>query len=359
MAILNKPLEGPRAPAKIKVIGVGGGGCNAVRRMMAEQTPGVEYIVVNTDIKSLESVQNALSIQIGDHLTHGFGAGGIPAVGEKAAEEGHITLKKAVKDAELVFITSGMGGGTGTGAAPVVAQIAKESGALVVAVVTTPFSFEGHKRLETAMAGIKRLKPEVDNIIVVHNDRLLHFVDHDAGMEEAFRMADEVVTQGILSVSEVVNVPGEINVDLADVKSIMGIRGTALMAIGVGDGQRSALDAAEVAIANPLIDISIKGAKGVLFHFAGGPDLTLGMVNEAGELIREQADREAIMFFGMNEPKEELRGKCKLTLIATGIKNGNHDGTLHRLGEAFKKVTPGIHFEAPSALKRGHPERRY
>lgn len=321
--MLNRRIEADRkAPAQIKVIGVGGGGCNSVRRMLHhERVPGVEYIAVNTDIKSLDSLSGeAISVQIGEHLTHGFGAGGDARVGAKAAEEGQIVLKRAVKDAELVFITVGMGGGTGTGAAPVVAQMAKESGALVIAVVTTPFAFEGKKRLDVALSGISRLKAAVDNIIVVHNDRLLQLVNHDTSVGNAFAMADEVVSEGILSVSQLVNVPGEINVDLADVKVVLGIPGTALMAIGQAQSNHAAMDAVEQAISNPLLDVSMKGARGILLNFLGGSDLRIGEVNEAATLVARQADPKATIFFGMSAPNEELVGKAKVTLIATGIK---------------------------------------
>ncbi len=336
--MVSRLVDGASAPARIKVVGVGGGGCNAVRRMITHKVPGVEYVVANTDIKSLDTVPGALSVQIGEHLTHGFGAGGDPRVGERAAEEGTMILKKALKDAELVFITAGMGGGTGTGAAPVVAQAAKASGALTIAVVTTPFSFEGKKRLELALAGVRRLKPEVDNLIIVHNEHLLQYVEHNASIENAFATADEVITQGILSVSMLVNVPGEINVDLADVKAVMGIPGTALMAIGTGEGQHAAADAAEQAIANPLLNLSMKGAKGVLFNFAGGPDLTLGAVNDAANLIAQVADPNALIFFGMTAPNPEMEGKIKLTLIATGIKAQIHEGWFTEAGHSIKEA---------------------
>lgn len=307
-----------RPPAMIKVIGVGGGGCNAVRRMAAQQVVGVEFVAVNTDIKSLESVQGITALQIGEELTHGWGAGGKPEVGAESAEKGKETLRKYVKDADLIFVTAGMGGGTGTGAAPVVAQIARESGALTVGVVTTPFTFEGKRRLEQAISGVGNLKKNVDNLVVIHNDRLLQMVAEDVPMRQAFAMADETVMQGILGVSSVINVPGEINVDLADVKALMSIPGTALMAVGNGAGGRAALEAANQAINNPLLDLSMHGAKGVLFNVAGGKDLTIGQVNAAGELIAKAADPEAIIFFGMgNDPSME--GKARITLIATGI----------------------------------------
>ena len=313
-------LSVERAPARIKVVGVGGGGCNCVRRMLAHNVPGVEFVVVNTDIKSLESVTHGATVlQIGENITHGWGAGGEFDIGEKAAEESSTLIKKALKNAELVFLTAGMGGGTGTGAAPYVAELAKQMGALVVGVVTTPFSFEGTRRLSQAIAGVARLRRHVDNLIVIHNDRLLQFVDHDAGMTEAFQTADEVVSQGIVSVSELINVPGEINVDFADVQTIMSSPGGALMAMGLGRGSMGALEAARQAVTNPLLNLSIRGAKGVLFSVKGGDELTLGGVNAAGELINSAVDKNASIFFGMSiDPS--LGDMVKLTLIATGLK---------------------------------------
>ena len=309
-----------RAPARIKVIGVGGGGCNCVRRMLQHDVPGVQYVMVNTDIKSLEPVAHVAEVvQIGQKSTRGWGAGGDARMGEKAAEESATQLRNSLKNAELVFITSGMSGGTGTGAAPYVAHLAKEMGALVVGVVTTPFSFEGRRRIGEAIAGVSRLRPYVDNLIVIHNDRLLQYVSHDAPMMDAFRTADEVVTQGILSVSELINVPGEINVDFADVRSIMGCPGGALMAIGTGTGKMGAVGAAKQAIANPLLNLSIKGAAGVLFSVKGGRELTLGSVNAAGELIGKSVKKDAAIFFGMSLD-ESLEDSVKLTLIATGLK---------------------------------------
>jgi cell division protein FtsZ len=309
-----------RAPARIKVVGVGGGGCNCVRRMIQHDVRGVQYVMVNTDIKALENHNpNVEVVQIGARSTRGWGAGGDPRVGERAAEESATDLRNALKNAELVFITAGMGGGTGTGAAPYVAHLAKEMGALVVAVVTTPFSFEGSRRIGDAIAGVSRLRPYVDNLIVIHNDRLLQYVSHDAEMIEAFRTADSVVTQGILSVSELINVPGEINVDFADVRSIMAHPGGALMAIGQGRGRMGAVEAARQAIANPLLNLSIKGAKGVLFSVKGGEGLTLGAVNASGELIGKSVRKDAAIFFGMSIDRS-LEDDVKLTLIATGLK---------------------------------------
>ena len=328
-----------RAPARIKVIGVGGGGCNCVRRMLSQTVPGVRYVMVNTDIKSLEPVAHVTDVvQIGEKVTRGWGAGGDVKMGERAAEESATDLRATLKNSELVFITAGMGGGTGTGAAPYVAHLAKEMGALVVGVVTTPFSFEGSRRISEAIAGVGRLRPYVDNLIVIHNDRLLQYVNHDAEMIEAFRTADEVVTQGILSVSELINVPGEINVDFADVRSIMEHPGGALMAMGRGTGKMGALEAARQAIANPLLNISIKGADGVLFSVKGGHELTLGGVNAAGELIGKSVKKKAAIFFGMSLD-ETLEDNVKLTLIATGLKEKDY---MRSFSSRVRSFVPGL-----------------
>jgi cell division protein FtsZ len=317
---VHEAAEWERAPARIKVVGVGGGGCNCVRRMVESEVPGVRYVMVNTDIKALEpSNPKVHSVRIGAKATKGWGAGGHAALGERAAEESASDLRTALKDAELVFVTAGMGGGTGTGAAPYVAHLAKEMGALVVGVVTTPFSFEGRRRISEANSGLQRMRPFVDNLIVIHNDRLLQYVNHDAQMIEAFRTADEVVTQGILSVSELINVPGEINIDFADVTSVMTNPGGALMAIGESQGKNGPLEAAKQAISNPLLDLSVNGAKGVLFSVKGGEALSLGGVNAAGELIRKSVQRDASIFFGMSID-HSLEDRVKLTLIATGLR---------------------------------------
>ena len=338
--LMESTLRWEQAPARIKVVGVGGGGCNCVRRMLDNEVPGVKFVMVNTDIKALAppAYGDVEVLQIGARVTHGWGAGGDAKMAELAAQESEDDIRAALKDAELVFITSGMGGGTGTGAAPYIANLAKEMGALVVGVVTTPFSFEGSRRVGLASTGVSRLRPYVDNLIVIHNDRLLTYVNHDAEMMDAFRTADEVVTQGILSVSELINVPGEINVDFADVRSIMAHPGGALMAIGSGRGKMGAVEAVRQAMANPLLNISIKGARGVLFSVKGGKSLTLGAVNAAGELVGKTVRRDASIFFGMSVD-QSLDDSIKLTLIATGLKD---DGMGNSFGGRMRNIIPGM-----------------
>ncbi len=345
--------EGREAPASIVVVGVGGGGCNAVMRILREPpVPGVGYVCVNTDIKSLQRVKGAKVVQIGERLTRGLGAGGDPEVGGQAADTDRAVLRNAMGQPDLIFITSGMGGGTGTGAAPVVAEIARRTGALVVGLVTTPFSWEGSRLLEAAMAGVGQLREKVDNLIVIHNDRLLELMGKDVPMEQALIRADEAVMYGILSVSELVNVPGEINVDLADVKNIMKIPGRALMAIGEAPEPNGALEAAKIAVNNPLLNLSIDGALGVLFCVNGGSTLTLGEVNAAGEFIAGKISPRAIIFFGMVN-SEAMQDKVRLTLIATGIpenKGGRRDTSL------WRQTAPAA---APAAATRTAPKNPF
>lgn len=308
-------------PANIAVIGVGGGGCNAVIRMMRERSvPGVRYVCVNTDIKSLERAEEsgAEAVQIGARFTRGMGAGGNPDVGNKSAEMERLALKRALGQPDLVFVTAGMGGGTGTGAAPVVAEVAKTTDALVIGLVTTPFAWEGSRRIDMALAGASRLKDKVDNLIIIHNDRLVDMLGEDISMEDALVRADEAVMHGLLSIAELVNVPGEINVDLADVRSIMEIPGLALMAIGEADSPKAALEATKKAISNPLLHISIDGANGILFCVNGGPSMTLGDVNAAGEHISSRVDQHAAIFFGMVND-QRMEDRVRVTVIATGI----------------------------------------
>jgi len=311
----NHQLEGF---AQIRVIGVGGGGCNAVNRMIQANMMGIEFITINTDAQALLLTQAQHSIRIGDKLTRGLGAGGNPAVGAKAAEESAEELYEVLKGSDMVFITSGMGGGTGTGASPVVAQIAREVGALTVGVVTKPFSFEGNKRRVAAEEGIANLKQHVDTLITVPNDRLLQVANNKMSLSDAFRLADDVLRQGIQGISDLITVPGLINLDFADVKTIMSSAGSALMAIGEANGESRALDAAHMAIASPLLDIDISGARGVLFNITGGTDLTLFEVNEAADVISKAAHPEANIIFGaVQDPSFD--GKVKITVIATGF----------------------------------------
>ena len=315
-------LNFTEAPATISVIGVGGGGCNAVMRMIKDRTiPGVRYICVNTDVKSLGKAPDGVQlVYIGERLTHGLGAGGNPEVGAQAADTGKEAIEKAIAGSDLVFLTVGMGGGTGTGAAPVVAEMVRRTGALTVAIATTPFSWEGARRMETAMSGLSHLREKVDNLVVVHNDRLLKIRKKDVSILEALKIADQVVMQGVHSVAEVVNMPGEINVDMADVKSIMKLPGTALMAVGEAEGPGAALQAAQIAVNNPLVNLSIDGAKGILFNVKGGSNLMLGEVNAVGEFIAHKVAPDAIIFFGMvNQTNTQQQDHVGITVIATGI----------------------------------------
>ena len=311
-------LPNVEAFAQIKVIGVGGGGSNAVDRMIDSEVRGVEFITINTDAQALLRSQAPVRIRIGDRVTRGLGAGGNPSVGQKAAEESQEELTEALRGADMVFITAGMGGGTGTGAAPVVAGIARELGALTIGVVTRPFSFEGSRRRQNAETGIDALKERVDTLISIPNDRLLAVVDKRAPMTDAFKMADDVLRQGIQGISELITVPGLINLDFADVKAIMSNAGSALMAIGHGSGEGRAAEAARMAVASPLLDIDINGAKGILFNITSGEDLTLFEVNEAAEIITRAADPEAQIIFGTAiDPR--MSNDVRITVIATGF----------------------------------------
>ena len=313
----NHQIEGF---AQIRVIGVGGGGSNAVNRMIQANMVGIEFIAINTDAQALLLTDAPHRIRIGDKLTRGLGAGGNPSVGSKAAEENAEEIYEALKGSDMVFITAGMGGGTGTGASPIVAQIAREVGALTVGVVTKPFTFEGKKRLLSAEEGIANLKQHVDTLITVPNDRLLQVADKRTPLSDAFRLADDVLRQGIQGISDLITVPGLINLDFADVKTIMSAAGSALMAIGEAEGETRAIDAAQIAIASPLLDIDISGARGVLFNITGGMDMTLFEVNEAADIISQAAHPDANIIFGaVQDPSYD--GKVKITVIATGFEN--------------------------------------
>src|SRR5438270_551897 len=303
--------------ASIKVIGVGGGGTNAVNRMIRGQVQGVEFLTVNTDSQALQQAQASVRIQIGEKLTRGLGAGGNPSVGQKAAEESTEDLYDSLRGADMVFITAGMGGGTGTGAAPIIAQIAQDVGALTVGVVTKPFSFEGSRRRAAAEEGDANLKDRVDALITIPNDQLLKIADHKMSMTDAFALADEVLHQGIEGISDTITKPGMINLDFADVKAVMSHAGSALMAIGRAGGENRAIEAAQAAVSSPLLEVSISGAKGVLSNIAGS-DYTLHEVNQAAEVIQAAADPDANIIFGA-VIDERLQDEIQITVIATGF----------------------------------------
>lgn len=315
MSINGRELEGV---ARIKVIGIGGGGSNAVSRMFKDRVPGVEYVVMNTDVQALMGSDVPTRIRIGDQITKGMGVGGNPEKGEMSAEESREEIYDLIRDCDMVFVAAGMGGGTGTGSAPVIAQIAKETGALTVGVVTTPFSFEGARRIRTADEGIKELKHHVDTLLVIPNERLHTICEEEITAENAFKMADDVLRLGVQSIAELVTVPGEINLDFADVQSVMRDSGPAWMSIGWGMGDNRARDAAQQAISNPLLDVSIDGAKGILFNIVGGSDLKLTELHEAAEVIQRVVDPDCNIIFGMVTDLK-MENEIKLTVIATGF----------------------------------------
>jgi cell division protein FtsZ len=303
---------------RIKVVGLGGGGSNAVTRMVRDGVDGVDFIAMNTDAQSLAITEAPTRIQLGEKLVRGLGAGGDHTVGHKAAEENRDEIKEVVQGAEMVFITAGMGGGTGTGAASVVAEVAKQSGALTIAVVTKPFGFEGSHRMKNAEEGIQMLMPLVDTLIIIPNDRLFTMCDQKTGVDAAFRLADEVLSNGVQAIAQVITVPGMINLDFADVRAIMKDAGPAWMSIGKGSGPNRAIDAAKSALASPLLDVSVSGAKGVLFNITGGDNLSLFEVNQAAEVIKQSVDPDANIIFGVVRDTR-IDKDIKITLIATGF----------------------------------------
>lgn len=319
--------------AKIKVVGVGGGGCNAVDRMVDEGMQGVDFVAINTDAQALMLSRASTRVRIGEKLTRGLGSGGDPEMGRKAAEESAEDLYNVLRGSDMVFITAGMGGGTGTGGAAIVAQAAKEVGALTIGVVTRPFTFEGSRRIQVAEAGISKLKEQADTLIVIPNDRLLQIVDKHSNLQGAFKMADDVLRQGVQGISELITVPGLINLDFADVRTIMSEGGAALMAVGVGKGEDGARVAAEQAISSQLLDITIDGARGILFNVTGGPGLTLFEVNQAAAIIKETAHPDVNLIFGaVIDPT--LKDEVRITVIATGFER---TGVPHRRVEVPEK----------------------
>jgi cell division protein FtsZ len=309
----------PNFAANIKVMGAGGAGNNALNRMISTGLKGVEFIALNTDSQQLKKNNAPIKMQIGSKLTKGLGSGANPEVGKKAAEEDREKIRELISGADMVFITAGMGGGTGTGAAPVIAEIAKENGSLTVAVVSKPFLFEGYRRKIQAETGLNELKEVVDTLIVVPNQKLLSIVEKQTSLVEAFNLADDVLRQAIQGISDIITIPGLVNVDFADVKAVMSQSGGALMGTGIGSGDNKAIKAAEMAITSPLLeDISINGAKGILINITGGPDLSLFEINEATSIIYERADKEANIIFGA-VIDEKMHNEIRITVIATGF----------------------------------------
>ena len=341
-------------PARIKVIGLGGGGSNAITRMVREEIQGVEFIAMNTDAQALALTEAPIRIQLGEKISRGLGVGGDHALGQKAAEETRDELREVVTGADMVFITAGMGGGTGTGAAPVIAETSKSSGALTIAIVTKPFNFEGTRRCKVADEGIANLLDKVDTLIIIPNDRLLSLCDNQTDVDAAFRMADDVLKHGVQAISEVITVPGLINLDFADVKAVMKDAGPAWMSIGVGTGKNRAIDAAKEALASPLLDVTLDGSNGVLFNVVGGDSLTLFEVNEAAEVIKEAVDPEANIIFGVARDPE-MDKDIRITLIATGFSSkvgmpgSDRDDELNRMLQGMKSEEE---MDMPSFLRR-------
>jgi cell division protein FtsZ len=320
MSTYSEPDDFLNTFARIRVIGVGGAGGNAINRMVQSGVDGIEFVSVNTDAQALLNSHASVSVRIGDKLTKGLGAGGRPEIGARAAEESADSLAELMRDTDMVFITAGMGGGTGTGASPVIAKIAKAAGALTVGVVTRPFEFEGTRRRRSAEEGISALRENVDALITIPNERLIHMVDPKTPITEAFRIADDVLRQGIAGISDLIIKPGIINLDFADVRTIMRDAGSALMAIGHGSGETRCIDAAKEAIESPLLETSIQGATGVLYNIAGGTSLTLLETSEAAEIIRAAVDEDAEIIYGTSID-EKLGDNIRITLIATGFED--------------------------------------
>ncbi len=334
------PPKSGATPADIKVIGVGGGGGNAVNRMIKAGLSGVEFWAMNTDVQVLEMSLAENRIRIGSKLTNGLGAGGNPEKGEQSAEETRDEIVNAIGKADMVFVTAGMGGGTGTGAAPVVARIAKELGALTIGVVTKPFSFEGKRRMNQAIQGIEKLKETVDALIVIPNDKLLEVVDRRATMREAFQVVDEVLLRGVQGISDIITVPGMINVDFADVRSVMESSGSALMGIGRGTGEGRALEAAKAAINSPLLETSINGASGIIMNVTGGPDMTLYEVTDAAQVIHDAVSEDATVHFG-SVIDDRIQGEIQITVIATGFELKRNEVEQFNQQEQENKSTLG------------------
>ena len=346
---LKISMEEDQLPAKIKVVGIGGGGGNAVNRMIQAGIGGVEFIVANTDLQAMRNSLASVKLQIGSKLTKGLGAGANPEIGKQAALEDTDRILEALSGADMIFITTGMGGGTGTGAAPIIASLAAELGALTVAVVTKPFNFEGKRRRVQAEHGIRALRETVDTLITIPNERLLNFVERATSLGDSFKIADDILRQAVQGISDLITVPGEINLDFADVRTIMHGMGMALMGTGVSSGEHRAVEAAQRAISSPLLEeASIEGAKGVLINITGGPDMTLFEVHEAASIIQEAADEEANIIFGtVIDPR--MHDEIKVTVIATGFDSATK-GFLNARGEALS----GRQQQQPHGTQHAH-----
>jgi len=348
---LDEPVKGRPYVTTIKVVGVGGAGTNAINRMVNSGVKGVEFIAVNTDVQQLDVCDADVKIHIGQEITHGLGGGADPAVGRESMEISRDQLKAALRGADLVFVTVGEGGGTGTGGAPVVAQVARELGAVTIAIVTKPFGFEGHRRLRQALEGIEVLKDVADTVIAIPNDRLLEVVERSTSVVEAFQHADDILRQGVQGITDLITVPGLINLDFADVRTIVKDQGTALLGIGTASGENRAQAAADMAINSPLLETRIDGARGLLLNITGGSDLTLYEVNEAAEVISEAADDDANIIFGA-VVDERLEGKIAITVVATGFGDG-----VGRAERAANQPSANQPSETRRDRDAGHPER--
>ena len=335
------PLAPGVGPAKIKVIGVGGGGGNAVNRMIKSGLTGVEFWLMNTDLQVLQYSTCDNKLQLGPKLTNGLGAGGEPQIGEKAAEEAQQEITKAIEGADMVFVTAGMGGGTGTGAAPIVAKIAKDLGILTIGVVTKPFSFEGKRRANQAEQGLEKLRESVDALIVIPNDKLLDVVDRRVSLQESFIVVDEVLLRGVQGISDIITIPGLINVDFADVKSVMQASGSALMGIGRGTGEGRAIEAAKIAVNSQLLETSINGASGVIVNITGGPDMTLHEVTDATNIINDAVLDDARVIIGA-VIDDNIQGEIQITVIATGFELKSQKPVFERTAE--DRINPADFF---------------
>ena len=339
----------------IRVVGVGGGGGNAVRRMAADGVQGVRFLALNTDVQALQSLKQVQTFAIGPTTTKGTGSGGRPELGRKAMRESQAQVSSLLQGADMVFIAAGMGGGTGTGAASLVADIARKQGALTVGIVTLPFGFEGSRRRANADNGLRQLKQKVDTLIVVENDRLLPALESRVELEQAFRLADEVLRQGVQGISDIVTISGMINVDFADVKAVMAGGGSAFMAMGHGQGREAAAQAARSALANPLFDAPLEGASGVLLNVTGGPDLTLGQVHEVADIVHEAADSGANVIFGVVQERR-MKGRVSVTLVGTGINSPEEETVIEQATEVITKKREPLAPASTSFAKNGHSQ---